>query len=64
MSYKVFLTRDAMRDLEDLDEFLAVSDSRAKADQVLSKIEGVLEGLSESPERGKRPRELLDLGRG
>ena len=63
MSYQVFLTRDAVTDLEELDEFLAVSDSDAKADYVLNKIETILQRLSESPERGTRPRELLEAVR-
>lgn len=64
MSYQVFLTRDAVRDLEELDEYLATSESAEKADYVLNKIEAVLQRLSESPERGNRPRELLALGLG
>ena len=64
MSYQVFLTRDAARDLEEIDEYLAASDSDSKADYVLDKIEGALQSLSESPERGNRPRELLALGVG
>jgi toxin ParE1/3/4 len=64
MSYQVFLTRDAVRDLEELDEYLAASDSDEKADYVLNKIEAALQRLSESPERGSRPRELLALGVG
>jgi toxin ParE1/3/4 len=64
MSYQVFLTRDAVRDLEELDEYLAASDSDEKADYVLNKIEAALQRLSESPERGTRPRELLELGVG
>jgi toxin ParE1/3/4 len=64
MSYRVFLTQDAVRDLEEIDEFLTASDSDAKADHVLGKIEAALQRLSESPERGNRPRELLSLGVG
>jgi plasmid stabilization system protein ParE len=32
MSHKVFLTRDAARDLEELYDYLAASDSDEKAD--------------------------------
>ena len=64
MSHKVFLTRDAIGDLEELDEFLSASDSREKADYILNKIDAVLQLLSASPERGTRPRELLALGVG
>ena len=62
MSYQVFLTRDAVRDLEELDEYLATGDSAEKADYVLNKIAAVLQRLSESPGRGNRARELLALG--
>ena len=64
MSYHVFLTLDAARDLQELDEYLAQSDSDRKADYVLNKIEAVLQRLSGSPERGTRSRELLALGIG
>jgi toxin ParE1/3/4 len=64
MSYTVFLTRDAVNDLEELDEYIAASNSDEKADYVLNKIEARLKLLSESPERGTRPRELLALGVG
>ena len=62
MNYQVFLTRNAVEDLEELDEYLTGSDSPKKADYVLNRIAVVLQGLSESPERGTRPRELLALG--
>ena len=64
MSYQVFLTRDAGRDLEEIVEYLAASYSEAKAGYVLDKIEAALQRLSESPERGNRPRELMALGVG
>lgn len=62
MNYEVLLTRDAARDLEELDDYLTASDSVAKADAVLDRIEAALLRLSDSPERGTRPRELLALG--
>lgn len=62
MSYRVMLTRDAVRDLEELDDYLAASDSVTKADHVLDRIATVLQRLSESPQRGSRPQELLSLG--
>ena len=64
MSYQIFLSRDAARDLEEIDEYLAASDSESKADYVLNKIEAALQRLAESPERSNRPRELLALGVG
>ena len=62
MSCKVFLTHDAARDLEDLYEYISHHDAPAKAERVLEKIEKVFASLSESPERGSYPQELLGLG--
>jgi len=64
MSFQVFLTRDTVRDLEELDETISASDSGDKADYVLSKIDTAMQRLCESPERSARPRELLALGVG
>ncbi len=64
MSYQVLLTHDAVNDLQELDEYLVASDSRTKADYILGKIEDILQRLSQAPERGNRPRELLALGVG
>ena len=62
MSFSVFLTDDAARDLDDLYEYLASHDSPQKADYVLKQIESSFSRLSEFPERGTHPRELLALG--
>ena len=62
MTYRVVLTRDAVRDLEELYDYLAAYESESKAEQVLARIEDQLHRLTESPERGTRPRELLTLG--
>ncbi len=62
--YRVLLTQDALRDLEDLDDYLVAAESPEKADYVLGKLESALDRLSEAPERGARPRELLELGVG
>ena len=62
MSFEVFLTEDAAADLAELYAYIATSDSPASADSVLSKIEKVVTGLSELPERGNHPPELLELG--
>ena len=64
MTYRIYLTKDALQDLEELDDYLAASDSDSKADYVLGKIEAALQRLADSPERGSRPRELLELGIG
>ena len=62
MPFKVLLTHDAVRDLEELDTWIARHDSPEKAEHVLDKISEVFQRLSELPERGTHPRELSALG--
>ncbi|MBA4390280.1 MAG: plasmid stabilization protein [Syntrophus sp. (in: bacteria)] len=62
MFFKVLLTADAASDLEELYQYIAIHDAPGKADHVLTHIEKVFDSLSESPERGVYPKELLALG--
>lgn len=62
MPFAVLLTNDAARDLEDLYDYIAVRDAPRKADYVLEQIEKAFSKLSEFPERGTYPKELLALG--
>jgi toxin ParE1/3/4 len=62
MPFAVLLTNDAAPDLDELYDYVAVSDAPEKADYVLEEIERVFSSLSESPERGAYPKELLALG--
>ncbi|MCK6429600.1 MAG: type II toxin-antitoxin system RelE/ParE family toxin [Burkholderiaceae bacterium] len=62
MRFDVFLTEDAVGDLEGLHAYIAEHDSPAKADHVLDRIEDVIEQLATFPERGAHPRALLALG--
>ena len=62
MPRRVFLTADAARDLEELYQYIALHDAPDKAEHVLTGIEKALGGLSEFPERGTHPKELLALG--
>jgi toxin ParE1/3/4 len=62
MSFDVFLTTDAVRDLEDLYQYIACHDAPEKAQNILTKIEKTFKSLSETPERGVYPKELLALG--
>jgi toxin ParE1/3/4 len=62
MPFAVLLTAEAACDLEDLYQYIAVHDAPGKADHVLTNIEKVFDSLSESPERGVYPKELLALG--
>ena len=62
MPFRVFLTNDAARDLEELYDYIALHDAPRKADYVLDQIEKAFFKLSEFPERGAYPKELLTLG--
>jgi toxin ParE1/3/4 len=62
MTFEVLLTDDASRDLEDLYAYITLHDTPDNADYVLAQIEQVVTSLSETPERGTWPRELLKLG--
>ena len=60
--YEVYLTDDALRDLEEIDDYIAAADSPQRAEYVLGKIEEAFLTLSQMPERGNYPGELLTLG--
>lgn len=62
MSFTVLLTRHAARDLEELYDYGARHDAPGKEKHVLRRIEQAFESLSESPQRGAYPRELLAMG--
>ena len=62
MPFAVLLTNDAARDLDDLYDYIASHDTPQKADYVLDQIEKAFSTLSEFPERGAYPKELLALG--
>jgi len=62
MVFEVLLTHDGARDLEEIYHYIALHDSFQKADHVLAQIENVFSSLSEFPERGVYPEELLALG--
>lgn len=62
MPFRILLTHDAARDLEELYDYLALHDAPRKAEYVLDQIEKAFSKLSESPERGGYPKELLSLG--
>jgi toxin ParE1/3/4 len=62
MPFTVLLTHDAARDLDELYDYIARHDAPRKADYVLEQIEKTFSQLSEFPERGAYPKELLALG--
>ena len=62
MPFRVLLTNDAARDLDELYDYIALHDAPRKADYVLDQIEKAFSKLSEFPERGVYPKEVLTLG--
>ena len=62
MSFQVSLTDDAARDLEDLYDYIELHDGPGKANHVLEQIEKGFTSLSENPQRGAYPKELLAVG--
>ncbi len=62
MSFLVQLTDDATRDLEEVCEYIHRHDGPERADYVLEQIEKAFSSLSEYPERGNYPTELLEIG--
>lgn len=62
MRFKVLLTADAERDLDEIYGYIAEHDTPGNAADVLDRIEEALERLSAFPERGAYPKELLVLG--
>jgi toxin ParE1/3/4 len=62
MSFRVFLTDDASRDLERLYDYIDSHDAPGKAEYVLDQLETCFSKLAENPERGAFPKELLAIG--
>jgi len=62
MSFEVLLTDDAACDLDELHDYITKHDAPHKPDYILALIEKAFSSLSESPERGTYPKELLGLG--
>ena len=62
MDWSVLLSNDAVRDLKELYNYIAKNDSPAKATQLVTKLEQLVNNLSQNPERGVYPQELSVLG--
>ncbi len=60
--FEVLLTAGAEQDLESIHDYIAEFDNVANANHVLDQLMNVAESLSEFPERGSYPKELLALG--
>ena len=62
MRFEVLLTEDALRDLEEICDYIAEHDAPGKAVLVLEQIEKAITSLANYPGRGGYPKELLPLG--
>lgn len=62
MRYEVHLTRGAERDLEDIFDYLAATESPSRASDVLDRLVRTARELETLPLRGAHPRELAELG--
>lgn len=62
MPFSVMLTNGAANDLEELWGYINLHDGPGKAGHVLDQIEKAFSSLSEYPQRGAYPKELLALG--
>jgi toxin ParE1/3/4 len=62
VEFTVLLTEDAASDLQDIYTYISEHDSPRKAEHVLDRIEKKFISLSELPERGVYPKELVSLG--
>ncbi len=60
--YPVLFTEGAERDLEELYDHVAASDSPLRADHLLDRLLTLVEALATQPGRGAVPRELAALG--
>ncbi len=60
--YAVLLTEGAERDLASIYDYIAESDSLANANHVLDRLLEVADSLSQFPDRGRYPKELIALG--
>jgi toxin ParE1/3/4 len=62
MAFTVLLTDSAARDLEEIHDYVARHDAPGRAEQLLGRLEKAFTALSESPQRGAYPKELVALG--
>ncbi len=62
MPFAVLLTDDAAQDLSEIYEHIARNDAPLKADHVLAQIEKAFASLTETPNHGVWPKELLAVG--
>jgi toxin ParE1/3/4 len=62
MTFNVFLTDDAARDVGELITYVEDQDSVQSAQRILNGFEKLFRSLSHLPSKGEYPKELLELG--
>jgi toxin ParE1/3/4 len=62
MLYKIEITEHAIRDLEDIFDYIYLNDVPGKAEYVINEIESAINELAEYPNRGVYPIELREIG--
>ena len=62
MTYEVLLADEAESDLLEIYRYVAFNDSLEKADQLLDKLEELVQALDRLPSRGHIPPELSRIG--
>jgi toxin ParE1/3/4 len=62
VTYEVLLADDAENDLLEIYRYVAFNDSLEKADQLLDKLEELVQALDSLPTRGHIPPELVRIG--
>ena len=60
--YEVLLTEGAEQDLESIYDYIAEFNCAANAEHMLDQLMDVVGSLSQFPDRGSYPKELVDLG--
>jgi toxin ParE1/3/4 len=60
--FEVRMTADAVRDLEEIVDWIARHDGSERAQHGLDRIRAAVDALKRFPERGPHPAELLALG--
>jgi toxin ParE1/3/4 len=61
-SHHIRLAKVAKKDLQEIHDYVAEFDSEANAERLTDKIIASIETLSNFPERGSVPSDLLDIG--
>lgn len=62
MPYKIEITEQAIRDLEELYDYIYLKDVPGEAEYVIDKIESIVNELVDYPNRGVYPLELREIG--